>query len=112
MSPDAPFNREAIERAFDKALIQLSLGGRYDTASREEKESARKEWKERKITFHSLRHYANAKLRGTVPDATLRKLTGHLTPAMTDHYDHMAIDDLRLLTQAQEERLLARAEAG
>ncbi len=111
INPDAPLDRAAIERAFDKALIEYSLGGQYDTASREEKESARKEWKERKITFHSLRHYANAKLRGTVPDATLRKLTGHLTPAMTDHYDHTTIDDLRLLAKAQDEKLLGTIEA-
>jgi hypothetical protein len=57
-------------------------------------------------------HYANAKLRGTVPDPTLRKLTGHLTPAMTDHYDNTSINELRHLAQAQKERLLARAVAG
>jgi len=111
MSPDAPLDRAAIERAFDKALIQISLEGRYDTASNEEKEAARKEWKERKITFHSLRHYANSKLRGTVPDATLRKLTGHLTPAMTDHYDHTTIDDLRLISKAQDEKLIGTINA-
>jgi len=111
MSPDAPLDRAAIERAFDKALIQISLEGRYDTASNEEKEAARKEWKERKITFHSLRHYANAKLRGTVPDSTLRKLTGHLTPALTDHYDNTTIDDLRLLSKAQDEKLIGTINA-
>jgi hypothetical protein len=43
INSDAPLDRAAIERAFDKALIQLSLGRRYETASSEEKESARKE---------------------------------------------------------------------
>ncbi|SLM15998.1 hypothetical protein SPIROBIBN47_90063 [uncultured spirochete] len=38
-NPGARLDRAAIERAFDKALIKPSLEGRYDTSSKEEKES-------------------------------------------------------------------------
>jgi integrase len=53
-----------------------------------------------------LRHFANAELRGAVPDETLRKLTGHSTEAMTDHYDHTTEADLAALAKAQEQRIL------
>lgn len=89
---DAPLDCRAIERGFTKAMIKSGL----------DEESL----KLRNITFHSLRHFANARLRGAVPDETLRKLTGHTTEAMTDHYDHTTAADLKALATAQEARIL------
>jgi len=105
-SPKAPLDCRAIERGFDQALIRVTLGDRYQNATKEQKLGALADWKERNITFHSLRHFANAKLRGAVPDETLRKLTGHSTEAMTDRYDHTTASDLQALARAQEERIL------
>jgi len=104
--PNAPLDRAAIGRAFKRALVQISLGEKYSAAAKKEKEDAMKIWEERNVTFHSLRHYANAELRGSVPDATLRKLTGHLTEEMTDHYDHTTAEDIAALAKAQESRII------
>jgi integrase len=90
------------------SLVQLTLGERYATATKTEKTAALEGWQVRNITFHSLRHFANAQLRGAVPDETLRKLTGHATGAMTDHYDHTTEGDLEVLAEAQEKRILKK----
>jgi integrase len=104
--PDAPLDCRAIERGFDLALVRLILGEAYDKATNAKKAEALATWRARNITFHSLRHFANAHLRGAVPDETLRKLTGHATEEMTDHYDHTTAADLQALALAQESRLL------
>lgn len=90
--PDKPLDVRAIERGFYKALEAIGIN--------------EDERKERNLSFHSLRHFANARLRGAVPDETLRKLTGHSTEAMTDHYDHTTEADLAALAKAQEARIL------
>lgn len=43
--------------------------------------------KERRIVFHSLRHWYNTQLRGSIPEAALRRFTGHQSEEMTDLYD-------------------------
>jgi integrase len=104
--PDAPLDCRAIERGFDLALVRLILGEAYDKATNAKKAEALATWRTRNITFHSLRHFANAHLRGAVPDETLRKLTGHTTEEMTDHYDHTTEADLKALAEAQATRIL------
>lgn len=104
--PDAPLDGRAIERSFDLALTRVSLGKGFKTATLEEKREALSTWKARNVSFHSLRHFANTHLRGAVPDETLRKLTGHSTGAMTDHYDHTTAADLKALADAQAIRIL------
>jgi len=103
---DSPLDCRVIERGFDEALVRVSLGDSYGTAARDEKDAALASWKARNITFHSLRHFANAHLRGAVSDETLRKLTGHTTEEMTNHYDHTTEADLKALALAQESRIL------
>ncbi len=103
---NAPLDCRALERGFDKALIRLSLGDKYAKSTKKEKKEALKVWRARRITFHSLRHYANTRLRGAVPDETLRKLTGHASEAMTNHYDHITKADISALAAAQKERIL------
>jgi len=106
LKPDVPLDARRIERGFENALVQLTLGDKYPRANKEEKKAALAAWKERNITFHSLRHFVNARLRGAVPDETLRKLTGHTTEAMTNHYDHTTEADLEALAKAQEAKIL------
>lgn len=60
------------------------------------------ERKERNITFHSWRHTFNSSLRSHVPDYKLQLLTGHRTDAMTNHYTHVAPEDLDEVRVAQQ----------
>ncbi len=105
-NPDAPLDCRAIARGFDNALIRVSLGDEFGKATKVRKKETLAIWKSRNITFHSLRHFANSRLRGAVPDETLRKLTGHTTETMTEHYDHTTAADLKILAEAQESRIL------
>lgn len=104
--PDAPLDCRFIERCFDKCLVMIELGESFQSTPTEEKKKILTTWKDRNISFHSLRHFANAHLRGAVPDETLRKLTGHRTAEMTNHYDHTTETDLENLREAQEKRII------
>ena len=57
---------------------------------------------ERAVSFHSLRHMSNSLLRGRVADETLRMVTGHATPEMTDLYSHTLPTHLDDVREAQE----------
>ena len=60
------------------------------------------ERKSRNITFHSWRHFYNSLLRGKIHDAKLRRLTGHRTLEMTEHYTHFNIEDFKDVMRIQE----------
>ncbi len=59
----------------------------------------------RNLTFHSWRHFLNSNLRAAVGDADLRKITGHRTLAMTDHYDHQTAQTIARVRPHQENLL-------
>jgi integrase len=61
------------------------------------------ERKERNITFHSWRHFYNSLMRGKIHDSKLRRLTGHKTLEMTEHYTHFNIDAYRDVLRIQNE---------
>ncbi len=61
------------------------------------------EQEERNIKFHSWRHFYNSSMRGKIHDAKLRRLTGHKTLEMTEHYTHFNIEDFKDVLQIQEE---------
>ena len=65
-------------------------------------EIPREEQLKRAVSFHSLRHMANSLLRGRVPDAILRLVTGHTTEQMTALYSHTLPDHLSAVREAQE----------
>jgi integrase len=92
LKPDAPLDVRAIERGFYKALEKIGIDEETRTI--------------RALSFHSLRHWSNAMLRGSVSDAKLHLLTGHSTEAMTNRYDHATEADLAELAQAQEAKIL------
>jgi integrase len=92
LKPNVPMDSRAVENLFYSALEQIGI----DEDTR----------KERNLTFHSLRHWSNATLRGAVADKTLRLLTGHSSSAMTDRYDHATAADLADLRDAQEAKIL------
>ena len=61
------------------------------------------EREERNITFHSWRHFYNSLMRGKIHDAKLRRLTGHKTLEMTEHYTHFNITDFKDVLIIQEQ---------
>jgi integrase len=92
LNPDAPLDVRALERGFYAALNRIGI--------------TETDRIERRLSFHSLRHWSNAMLRGSLSDAKLRLLTGHSTTAMTSHYDHVTESDMLELSHAQETRLM------
>lgn len=107
VSPDSPLDVRAIERGYDNALVRLALGPAFATSTKEEKADALAGWKARNITFHSLRHWSNAMLRGSISDEKLHLLTGHSSERMSLRYDHVTEADLAILSQAQEKKILS-----
>ena len=59
---------------------------------------------ERNITFHSWRHWLNSTLRAhAVPDPLVRRVTGHATELMTEHYTGFVREDFAPVLAVQEE---------
>ncbi|MBB6482573.1 tyrosine-type recombinase/integrase [Spirochaeta isovalerica] len=85
--PGQPVDHRAIVKHLYKALENIDIS-----------DSQRRE---RNITFHSWRHFFNTFMRGKVSDIQLRKVTGHRTEAMTDHYDHQLLEELEEIRQVQ-----------
>ena len=84
-----PIRGELILKALYKAFENIGIIS-------EERE-------ERNITFHSWRHFYNTLMRGKVHDAKLRRLTGHKTLEMTEHYTHFNLEDFQDVVKIQEE---------
>ena len=64
------------------------------------------ERKLRRITFHSWRHFANTYLQSAgVPAGMLRSVIGHNSDRMTDRYSHFDAEQLRPVSEAQEQLL-------
>lgn len=100
-NPDRPLVDRYIEQAFYAALARVGIA---DDRSEKPSPASRQG---RRITFHSLRHGCNARLRGVLPDEKLRLLTGHQGIEMTNHYDHLTDLDRAMIIKAQEERFLS-----
>ncbi len=87
-----PIDSGVITRGFKEALRSIGIS-----------EEVRKK---RKLSFHSMRHFCNAMLRGAVPDEKLRLLTGHSSEELTCRYDHLTEFDHAMLLKAQADRLI------
>jgi integrase len=55
----------------------------------------------RNLTFHSARRFFNTLLRRSVSDDVLRKMTGHDSDQMTEHYTDYLPEDLQAISAAQ-----------
>jgi integrase len=84
-----PVNQKEVQECLYAAL---GMAGIPDTERRQ-----------RNITFHSWRHFFNSWMRGKVPDAKLRRLTGHRTEEMTEHYTHFKREDYNDVAKIQED---------
>lgn len=91
-SKDAPISHYVLENGFNRQLAKIGLDDKKRRA--------------RNISFHSLRHYYNSMIRGEVSDGILRKMTGHATEEMTDHYSHATQSDIDAIRSALEKKIL------
>jgi hypothetical protein len=92
LSQEVPVGPGFIDDGFNKTLEKIGI--------------TEGERKQRRLTFHSLRHYCDAMLRGTVADEKLRRLTGHGSGEMANSYDHAADLDFSTLKEGQQTRLV------
>ena len=75
-----PMEHNAIRQGFYRALAKKGI--------------KEKERKERNITFHSWRHFLNSQLLAHgIPETKTRRIAGHITSAMTEHYAHFLVED-------------------
>ena len=62
----------------------------------------KEEIQEKKISFHSWRHYFNTIMRSNnITDSKLQRMTGHKSLQMTDRYTHYGLDDLKEIGDIQ-----------
>ena len=59
--------------------------------------------KRRNVTFHSWRYLYNSLMRGKIHDSKLRRLTGHKTLEMTEHYTTFNLEDYQDVLRIQEQ---------
>ena len=85
---ERPIYYKIITRAFYEALGHIGI--------------TEDERRRRQLNFHAWRHFFNSTMRGKVPDAILRQLTGHSTEAMTEHYSHFRREDFRQVVVIEE----------
>lgn len=85
-----PVSPKIFGMALKKALIKLGL--------------TKEEIKERNITFHSWRHFANTVMRArNVPDPVVQSITGHSTAQMTEHYSHFNLEHQKAIMDYQRQ---------
>jgi integrase len=87
-----PIGHTAVAEGLYRALDQMGI---------DEQERVR-----RRLSFHSWRHWTNSVLRARgVPDPLVKRLTGHGTQAMTEHYSTFLLRDYAPVLAVQEEVL-------
>lgn len=90
-----PISPKMFGMALKKALMRIGL--------------TEEEIKERNVTFHSWRHFANTVMRArNIPDSVVQAVTGHSTAQMTDHYSHFNLEHQKAITEYQKELLLGQ----
>ena len=90
VSGQRPLSHKAAADALYAALVRSGIG--------------EGERRSRGLTFHGWRHWFNSHMRAAaVSDAKLRRVTGHKTGVMTEHYTHFALEQLSDVAAAQEE---------
>jgi integrase len=85
---DIPLSKDGLTDPLYRALHRIGI-------SEEER-------RERNLSFHSHRHFFNSVMRGKIHDSKLRRLTGHRTEAMTEHYTRFKVEDFSEVLEVQE----------
>jgi len=86
---NVPIYNKIISESLYRALEEIGI-------STEER-------KARNVTFHSWRHFYNSLMRGKIHDSKLRRLTGHKTEEMTEHYTVFNLVNFQDVVEIQEE---------
>ena len=75
---------------------------------------SKEEQKKRNLCFHGWRHFFNTTMRtNNIGDGKLRKLTGHKSQKMTEHYTHFKIGDFQDVKRVQAKILqMPKKKAG
>jgi integrase len=87
-----PIDHKAITKYFHRALNAIGITDEEQKTSR--------------ISFHSWRHTFHTLMRGTMTDVELRRIAGHRTERMTEHYDHVTIDLVHKISPIIEQMLI------
>lgn len=87
--PYSALDHKAINKHFQRALTNVGLDKNRRTTEN--------------ITFHSWRHTFNSMMRTKIDDYKLRRMTGHRSEDMTDHYTHFSIADYNDVADIQNE---------
>lgn len=86
-TPDKPMNGKHFNEELYKQLERIGIDGTQR--------------KERKLVFHSWRHWMNTVLvNERIPIPIVQKITGHLTESMTKRYYHD--DEMQMIRKLQE----------
>ena len=102
---DEPMNASTITK---NLYFQLSVIGIPDIRVPDGAPEVKGSRQERNISFHSFRHLYNTLMRYSVSDEVLRLSTGHLTPEMTERYDHPEHDvRIKETGEVVEKRLMS-----
>ncbi len=88
-SPDKPIGKRSISNTYKHMLETVGI--------------APDEIKKRGLSFHAWRHWYNSMLRGRVADHALRRLTGHSSVDMTEHYTAITDEQRHAVAQLAEE---------
>jgi len=91
-SVDEPMKQGLLLDGLQDALLHLSLGNKYVTASDEAKAKAIDGWKTRNIVFHSWRHFYAARMADKLEARKIMLATGHKTESVFDAYADHALD--------------------
>ena len=93
---NSPMSKSLIEKRFYQALERIGI--------------SEIERRERRITFHSHRHFLNTFYRSRgVPDIKVRMITGHRSQRMSDRYTHFRAADFVEVLEVQAALLEAPA---
>jgi len=90
-SEKEPISAKAIDDYFDKALESAGI--------------TKQAKKARNISFHSLRHYYATVMSNAIGSDEARRLLGHSSLKMTDHYTHETEEHLLKLDEARQKAI-------
>ena len=88
---DKPISTETILKWYTDALEHVGIND--------------KERKRRYIDFHSLRHFFTSSMNSVLSDDDRRKLLGHASIEMTDHYTHITPEYLDKMAKSRAEAI-------
>jgi integrase len=89
---DIPMSQNLLLYGLQEALLRLSLGDMYSTATDEERDKASAAWKARNVVFHSWRHFYASRMSDHLDARKIMLATGHRTEAVFDAYAGHALE--------------------